>query len=246
MGLTISPSGGAATGANSDITSASALTSFGTGSTSTVFSSSGLLQVGGTSSASPAVKKSGTTLQVRLADDSNYGDFRAASYTFSFLNEGNSTVRFRYDGTGGRGEFDNAGKLTWSSTSNFSGSADLGVGRNGVGILEVNNGTAISGTSNAASIKALAFIAAGTATSCTGATIGTGSKNGAGFVTATTTGVSTVVLTFSVTAPTGWAVEVSNQTTANLTRQTGSTQTTATFSGTTVTGDILSYIAVAY
>lgn len=90
------------------------------------------------------------------------------------------------------------------------------------------------------------LVANGTATSCTGATIGTGSKNNAGTVTATTTGVSTVVLTFSVTAPTGWVVEVSNRTTANLTRQSASTTTTATFTGTTVTGDVLSYVAVPY
>lgn len=89
-------------------------------------------------------------------------------------------------------------------------------------------------------------VATGTATSCTGATIGAGSKNNAGFVTATTTGVSTIVLTFSVTAATGWVVEVSNRTTANLTRQSASTTTTATFTGTTVTGDVLSYIAVPF
>lgn len=91
-----------------------------------------------------------------------------------------------------------------------------------------------------------AFQAAGTATTCTGATIGTGSKANAGFVTSTTTGVSTVVVTFPFTAATGWAISPTNNTTANLTRQTASTTTTATFSGTTVTGDVISYIAMAY
>lgn len=90
------------------------------------------------------------------------------------------------------------------------------------------------------------FQAAGTATTCTGATIGTGSKANAGFVTATTTGVSTVVVTFPFTAATGWAISVSNNTTANLVRQSASSTTTATFTGTTVTGDVLSYVAMAY
>lgn len=115
------------------------------------------------------------------------------------------------------------------------------------GLIEVNTGTAISGTSNAASLKALAFMPAGTATTCTGATIGTGSKSHAGFVTATTTGVSTIVITFPVTAPTGWNVMATNNTAvANAISQTTNTTTTATISGTTTSGDVVSYIAFPY
>lgn len=88
--------------------------------------------------------------------------------------------------------------------------------------------------------------AAGTAPTCTGATIGTGAKNNAGFVTATSTGTSTVVMTFSTSAATGWAIAPQNNTTANMIRQISSTTTTATFSGVTVSGDVISYIAVAY
>jgi hypothetical protein len=90
------------------------------------------------------------------------------------------------------------------------------------------------------------FQAAGTATTCTGATIGAGSKANAGFVTATTTGTSTVVVTFPFTATTGWVICPQNNTTANLIRQTASSTTTATFVGTTVSGDVISYIAMAY
>lgn len=89
-------------------------------------------------------------------------------------------------------------------------------------------------------------IATGTATSCTGATIGTGSKANAGFVTSTTTGVSTIVITFPVTAATGWSCIPTNTTTANLIRQTAKSTTTATISGTTVTGDVIQYIAMPY
>lgn len=86
----------------------------------------------------------------------------------------------------------------------------------------------------------------GTAPTCTGATMGSGSKNNAGFVTTSTTGTTTCVVTFSVTAPTGWSIAPQNTTTANLIRQTGSTATTATFAGTTVSGDVITYIATPY
>jgi hypothetical protein len=87
---------------------------------------------------------------------------------------------------------------------------------------------------------------AGGATSCIGATIGTGSKDRAGSVTATTTGTSTVVITFSTAAPTGWSITASNNTTANSLRQTAKSTTTATFAGTTVTGDVITYAATPY
>ncbi len=94
-----------------------------------------------------------------------------------------------------------------------------------------------------------AFVSTGTATTCTGATIGAGSKSNAGFVTATTTGTSTIVITFPVTAPTRWNVHMTDETTAvdaNAVTQTAGTATTATLVGTTVSGDVLSYVAMAY
>lgn len=78
-------------------------------------------------------------------------------------------------------------------------------------------------------------------------TIGTGSKNNAGFITSATTGSCVSVLTFSLaTATTGWSCGISNGTTANLITQTGSSTTTATFTGETVSGDVLRYNCVAY
>lgn len=80
------------------------------------------------------------------------------------------------------------------------------------------------------------------ATSCTGATIGTGATNTAGTITALPTGACSVVLTFaSATAANGWTCAVSDQTTANLFRQTANTTTTVTFAGTSVSGDVLTY-----
>lgn len=104
-----------------------------------------------------------------------------------------------------------------------------------------NTLTLISGST----VKSI-FVATGTATTCTGATIGTGSKSNAGFVTATTTGTSTIVITFPVTAPTGWNIAASDSTAVTNMVQTASTTTTATLSGTTVSGDVIRYIAMAY
>lgn len=85
------------------------------------------------------------------------------------------------------------------------------------------------------------------ATSCTGATIGTGARNVAGTITGLPTGACSVVLTFVTTSGvTGWGCGVNDQTTANLFRQTASTTTTATFVGTAVTGDVLRYICQPY
>lgn len=123
-----------------------------------------------------------------------------------------------------------------------SGNADSGVTRSGVGIVEINNGT--KGTFR--DLKLRAIIPAGTDVTCTGGTIGTGSKNHAGFVTATTTGTSTIVITFTVTAPTGWNVSASDSTAVTNMVQTASSTTTATLSGTTVSGDVIRYIAMPY
>lgn len=134
----------------------------------------------------------------------------------------------------------------WPASVNPGGSAPpINLGTNTVTRIDLS--TRDGGTTVVATSSALGtFVAGGPETSCTGATIGAGSKNNAGFVTATTTGVSTVVVTFSVTATTGWAISPSNNTTANMIRQTASSTTTATFVGTTVSGDVISYIAIPY
>jgi len=98
---------------------------------------------------------------------------------------------------------------------------------------KVNFGGFIQGTSAAPAVDA---------SSCTGATIGTGATNLAGTITALPTGSCSVKITFaSATAAHGWSCAVSDNTTANLFRQTATTTTTATFAGTSVSGDVLQY-----
>jgi hypothetical protein len=99
------------------------------------------------------------------------------------------------------------------------------------------NGPVIQGTTK--------FTASGCAVSAFTGTSGT-----AGIMTSGTTGTCTVVITLNgatgMTAPTGWVCSPQNQTTANLLRQTASSATTCTISGTTVTGDVLAFSAVPY
>lgn len=92
------------------------------------------------------------------------------------------------------------------------------------------------------------FVASGSTPSVgTCGTIGTGSKNSAGFIT-TATGACTSVLTFaSATAPTGWSCAINNFTTpANVFQQTASSATTATFTGVSGSNDVISYNCIAY
>lgn len=68
----------------------------------------------------------------------------------------------------------------------------------------------------------------------------------AGLFVSRTTGACTVTITFGNTAFVGWGCAVNNQTTANLMRQSATTQTTAVVSGTTVTGDTINFSCVAF
>lgn len=87
-----------------------------------------------------------------------------------------------------------------------------------------------------------------TASGCSlSATVGGSS---AGQFTSGTTGACTVTITLNgataSTAPNGWSCWVSDETTGNLMRQTASTATTATVSGTTVSGDVITFGCVGY
>lgn len=78
-----------------------------------------------------------------------------------------------------------------------------------------------------------------------GAVFAEGSGDVAGKITTQVTGVITCVMAFKTAPPTGRAPAcvVTNETTANLARA-ASTSTDVTFSGTTVAGDVLSYICI--
>jgi len=141
----------------------------------------------------------------------------------------------------------NTGLIDFTSTSALSGSIDTSIHRGAAGVVDIGNGSSCSTASNCRDIKVRTHIGGGSAptvdaTSCTGATIGTGSTNTAGTITGLPTSTCSVIITFSgTTAPTGWACGISDKTTGNLFRQSASSTTTATFAGTSVSGDVLSY-----
>lgn len=139
--------------------------------------------------------------------------------------------------------------LFQDSTNTTFGLLQFGTATSGSPALKLSGATLqakLADDSAYTTFSALTFLPAGTATTCTGATIGAGSKSNAGFVTATTTGTSTIVVTFPVTAPTGWNISASDSTAITNMVQTASTTTTATLSGTTVSGDVIRYIAMPY
>lgn len=94
----------------------------------------------------------------------------------------------------------------------------------------------------------LAAVSGVTLTTATGCTTTAVVGTTAGTFTSGTTGACTVVLTIGGTmmapATTAWQCHFSNQTTANLFRQTAADATTSTGSGTTVSGDVISYACV--
>lgn len=94
-------------------------------------------------------------------------------------------------------------------------------------------------------INGIVIYSGGTPGIAGNATLNTGSKDSAGKVTATGTGASTIVLTFSITFTRAPACFVTNETTSNLVRPSSST-TQLTFNATIVSGDTLSYQCTGY
>lgn len=140
--------------------------------------------------------------------------------------------------------FANFGLILWSSTSGVSGSKDTGLFRNAAGVVEVNSGTGAAYRE----IKYRSAISGGTVPGISGCTAGTQVGGGsAGTFVSGTTGACTVVLTFAFTAPNGWVCHANDLSTpANLISQSARTTTTCTVTGTTVSGDVISFLAIAY
>lgn len=142
--------------------------------------------------------------------------------------------------------------VSWSnSATNSATTTDISLERCAAGILCVANG--VTFTSTAADYRAIgasAHYIKGTTFTASGCSNGTlvGGATGGTFVSGTT-GACTVVITMgnSATAPAGWHCSASDRTTpANLYDQTSSSTTTATLSGTTVSGDVISFVCIGY
>lgn len=125
------------------------------------------------------------------------------------------------------------------------GAPDVGLSRVAAGVWSVNDGAS---SSTFKEIKYRSAIVGGTIPGISGCSAGTQLGGGtAGSFASGTTGACAVTLTFAFTAPTGWACSAANGTTpANLYQQNGGSATTATFTGTTVSGDVIRFHCVAY
>jgi hypothetical protein len=91
-----------------------------------------------------------------------------------------------------------------------------------------------------------AFISGGTKFTTSGCSISstTGGAT-AGTMTSGTTGTCTVVITLP-TAPNGWHCAASNRTAKTAVPTTASSTTSCTIEGSTTTGDVISFLAMAY
>lgn len=149
------------------------------------------------------------------------------------------------DGVNSRAVVGSSGYFGWSSGSDASNSSiDVGLRRNAAGVIEVDSPTA--GTYRELKLRSL--IVGGTVPGISGCSAGTQTGGGTvGTYASGTTGTCTVTLTFAFTAPTGWNCLANDRTTpADLIGQTSSTTTTCVLSGTTVSGDVIGFTAVAY
>ena len=135
---------------------------------------------------------------------------------------------------------------SWSSSSSDASTPDTAFARNAAGVVEVDNGTA--GTYR--EMAARSFISKGAVPGISGCTASTQTGGGTvGTYTSGTTGTCTVTLTFAFTAPTGWACAANDLTTpADVQHQSGVAlqTTTATITGTTVSGDVINFLCMAY
>lgn len=132
------------------------------------------------------------------------------------------------------------GAIYWASRAQMTSPAD------GVMLLRNLAGSA-GGKYQGAGIQSTGtkFTVAASGCGTISATLGGAT---AGSFATTLTGSCAAVVTFgdSIAATNGWSCVVNDQTTGNLMRQTASSASTATFSGTTVASDVINFHCFAY
>lgn len=127
--------------------------------------------------------------------------------------------------------------------------ADTRMSRTAAGVIEVNNGTG-AGTTNLREFMARSYVVGGSTPTATGScTITTklGGNTAGSFVASGACTGGTVILTFGFTATNGWACDMHDLTTpADLMTQTAYSATTATFTGSMVSSDLVTWKCVAF
>jgi hypothetical protein len=165
--------------------------------------------------------------------------FLQASNVMVFLNGSGSSV---FDGIYLNSTLNGSGAFGW--TNGYSG-ADTNLSRDAAGVVDIGNGTIKDATG---ALKTRTLIASGSTPTLTG-TCTTATQlggNTAGTFHATCTS-QTVIITFAFTAPTGWVCNSTDLTTpADNLKQTSSTASSCTLTGTTVASDLIAFDARAF
>lgn len=141
---------------------------------------------------------------------------------------------------------------SWSAAGTFFGVNSASAFAGNFLDFHLNGGTSLFNVASTGAVSRPASVSTGTPFTITGcsATIGVAGAS-AGTIVSGTTGVCTVVITINgatgLTAPNGWACFASDRTTTgNLIAQSAATQTTATITGTTVSGDVIGVGCTGY
>lgn len=173
------------------------------------------------------------TMTALLDNDSN-GTANAVRYS---LSSGDSNAALFTAGSGRTSTVLTGGPVGAQTVLRNLGSYPIIFGTNNTARVTVNDANVTN---------TVAYISAGTTFGASGCSVGTLVGGvAAGRFTSGTTGACSVTVTLP-TAPNGWACAASNQTTANLIRQSASTTTSCTITGTTVSGDVISFQAMGY
>jgi hypothetical protein len=146
----------------------------------------------------------------------------------------------------------NGGKICWVTVPTAACGGTIYAVLNQTGstsnIIQVGAGAVGSG----GSFRAASFQSGGTKFTISGCSAGTtvGGATAGSFASGST-GACTVVITMNgatgLTAPNGWACHAADLTTpANLISQSATSTTTCTVTGTTVSGDTIDFLAMAY
>jgi len=167
--------------------------------------------------------------------DTTTGWWRDASGNWDWSSGGTTELRLRSTGV----ELLDTNYFGWAATGATT-AVDTTMCRNAAGVIELGSGTAC-GTSGG--LLLAGEISEGTkftASGCSNSTTAGGAS--AGSFKSGTTGTCTVTVTMgnSLTAPNGWVCKVwDTTTTTDIIAETAFTTTSATFSGTTVSSDVI-------
>ncbi len=165
----------------------------------TTVTTSGLVRVGGATSSFPALRASGTSLQVRLADDSAYAHLNCATIITGLSGQGSVTA----NNSSGGSNIQMSGSInygyhaaapvchSWGSGTTLNGTLDTSLSRVSAGVVGVGSGGAAGDVTGALSCNEIRLSKTITAGGTTGAQTINKSSGSVNFAAAATSLVVT-------------------------------------------------------